>query len=100
MRFYTDTSRGVEAFTYDGSDPVTIGKEALIEKAKKWDKKFETLQMTVSEPSVMNENQFILEMSIETQDREPGEVRFNAEYILYTIENDKVVEERFFYKKD
>ena len=95
-QYFAEHARGVENFSYDWSDPVTVWRDALITKAKKREWMRKTLSLEVSDPSVFNDNQCIVLMKIVTQ-TENGDTREDQEYVLYTRENEKVIEERFFY---
>jgi len=68
--YFTDQTRAVEAFSIDGKDPVTVGKDAIAQKAKDRDEKVETTHLKISDPSIVNGNQFIVQMDITTKNKE------------------------------
>lgn len=96
-KYYTDESRAIEAMSWDGSDPVTVWVDALKQKAKKRAAMATTVSIKVSNPSFVNGKQFILWMEITTKNPDNWEQKTDAEYVLYTVEHGKVVEEKFFY---
>lgn len=95
-KYYTEESRGVEAFGMNGADPVTVWKTALIEKAKKRAEMTDVVGGEVSDASVVNGNQFIVYMSIEAKKGDAAPEK-HEEYVLYTVKDGKIVEEKFFY---
>jgi hypothetical protein len=48
--------------------------------------------------SLVNENQYIISMGITSKIKETWEQESMNEYVLYTLQNWKIIEERFFYK--
>lgn len=96
-KYFTESTRAVEAFTFDWSDPVNVWISAIKKKVEKWDAQSNVVWLEVSQPSLVNWNQFIVWMEISTKDCETWAIKKDAEYVLYTIEDGKVAEERFFY---
>lgn len=95
-QFFSQDAQGVENFSYDWSDPITVWRDNLISKAKKRESMRKTVSLEVSNPSVFNTNQCIVHMKITTKTQD-WETKEDQEYVLYTRENEKVIEERFFY---
>jgi hypothetical protein len=90
-------ARNVEGMQMSPERPqITVGLEAMNAKGQQWYDTFEIISNEITDPLV-NDNQFILQMTITTKNRHTGEVKTESEYILYTVENGKIVEERFFY---
>jgi len=96
-KYYTEKTRSVEALSFDWSDPVTVGITALKKKVEKWNEMCETVSLEVWNPSIVNGNQFIVRMEITTKKPGNTETKKDSEYVLYTIEDGKVIEEKFFY---
>lgn len=94
-KYYTEETRAIEAIAMWGKDPVTVWVEAIKAKAEEREKTANVVNLEISEPTI-NDNQFILKMTMTTKN-EKWEERTDAEYVLYTVKNEKVVEERFFY---
>jgi hypothetical protein len=94
---FSADARNVEATEmYPGAPLVTVWTEALNIKGKWFAETFETISSEVTDP-LINDNQFIIQMTHTVKNRHTDEVKTESEYILYTIENEKIVEERFFY---
>ena len=94
--FSSDASN-VEGMVMSTERPqVTTWTDALNMKAKLRNDTFEELSIEITDPLV-NGDQFILQMSIVTKNRHTGEVKTESEYVLYTVKNEKIIEERFFY---
>jgi hypothetical protein len=93
---FSPDARNIEAMQMGDWDIITTGTDALNAKAMRRYETFEIIENAVSEASV-NDNQFVLTMNITTKNRHTGETRSESEYILYTVADGKIVEEKFFY---
>jgi hypothetical protein len=94
---FSSDARNVEAAEMGPDQPlITTWTDALNVKGMAFAQTFETLSSEITDPLV-NENQFILQMTHTVKNLHTGETKTESEYILYTVENEKIVEERFFY---
>lgn len=94
--YFSKDAQWVENFPFEENDVVTTWRDSLIAKAKKREETQSATSLEVSDPSVFNGNQCIVWMKIITKN-EDGSTQEDEEYVLYTRENQKVIEERFFY---
>jgi hypothetical protein len=94
---FAPDARNVEGMVMSPERPqITVGLEAMNAKGQQWYDTFKIISNEITDPLV-NDNQFILQMTITTKNRHTGEIKTESEYILYTVEEGKIVEERFFY---
>lgn len=91
--FYAQECKSVEPM---GEQKEVQGMEAIKAKGEWWENTFETKELAVKGPAV-NGNQFTLEFDMTTINKETKEEEDMHEVALYTVENGKIVEERFFY---
>lgn len=91
-KYYAPNIVSVEA---DGDDREVQGMDAIRGKIEWFDNTFEVLNGTVGGPWV-NEPCFITKYDIEVKNKQTGEVSQMSEYAVYTVENGKIVHERFF----
>lgn len=75
---------------------VTKGLDEAVKKGEWFFSKFELLQVEISEPLVAD-NWFAVTYTMDTKDRETGEVEHMKELGVYHVEDGKIVQEQFFY---
>lgn len=80
----------------DGPMAVCRGKDAVKQKGEWWVANHEVHEMTADGP-YFNGDQFVVNFYVDVTVKESGERRKMNEFGLYTVENGKIVEERFFY---
>jgi hypothetical protein len=73
-----------------------VGMEAVLGKAEWWNATYEVLGAEVDGPWV-NEPYFAVKFVMDTKDRKTGELNHMEEVAIYTVEDGKIVSERFFY---
>ncbi|WP_448585175.1 SnoaL-like domain-containing protein [Thermaurantiacus sp.] len=92
-RYWADDIRTYEAVP--GEYAETHGKDQALEKARWWAENHEVHEIEVEGPFV-NGNQFLLYWEIEVTPK-GGEREDIEEMVLYTVEEGRIVEERYFY---
>lgn len=80
----------------DGPMAVCRGKDAVKQKGEWWVANHDVHEMSAEGP-YLNGNQFTVRFYVDVTVKESGERRKMHEVGLYTVENGKIVEERFFY---
>lgn len=80
----------------EGPMAVCRGKEAVTQKGEWWVANHEVHELTTEGPYV-NGNQFAVRFYVDVTAKESGERHKMTEVGLYTVDNGKIVEERFFY---
>lgn len=93
---YTEDAKNIEPMGMAGMDKITQGTDELIAKGIRWNETFDTIESSMSAPTI-NDEQFIITMSMTTKNRDTGKVSYESEHVLYTTHNGKITEERFFY---
>lgn len=96
---YADHARHVEPMSMPSMDQITQGKAALLQNSKDWMENNEIHSSFIKKPLV-NENQFVCEMGTEITPKVgpmAGQRMNLSEITLYTVENGKIVEAKFFY---
>jgi len=91
--FWHEDVSSIEAM---GGSPAVHGKEAVTAKGANWSAAHEVHGFVVEGPYV-NDDQFALHMEIDITVRDTGQRIQMKEVGLYTVQDGKVVEERFFY---
>lgn len=71
------------------------GMDAIRAKMEWWNNSFEVLSAKVEGPWV-NEPCFIVKFILDVKNKENGETSHMEELAVYTVENGKIVHERFF----
>ncbi|MCU0881045.1 MAG: nuclear transport factor 2 family protein [Hyphomonadaceae bacterium] len=94
LEFWAQTVRSVEAM--DGPMASIEGIDAVIAKSEWWYANNEVHAIATKGPFV-NGNQFSLVFDMDVTDKASGNRHAGEEVALYTVENGKIVEERFFY---
>lgn len=101
QELYADNARHVEAMEMPGSPRglITEGKAALQKKAAEWAKAHTVHSSSCSKPR-FNGDQFSCEMATDVTNNEgpmAGQRMTMSETALYTVNNGKIVEGKFFY---
>lgn len=95
--YYADDVVSVEASTMDGSPREVTGLDAIKEKHKFWYDTFETLGMELRGPFMHGDDQFAVYFSFKVKNKMSGEEMDMEEVAVYTIKDDKIVHEAFYY---
>ena len=93
---YGDDVVSIEPEAMKGYDKETKGKDAVFNKIHQWNQTVEKLHgIEISEPQVAgNSFSFVMEMDITMK----GQERMSMpEICVYTVKNDKIVKESFFW---
>ena len=93
---YANDIESVEAGGPPGMDPVSKGKAAVLAKGKWWNENH-TVHSSTADGPYPNGDQFICKFTYDVTFK-PENKRFTMqEMALYTVKNDKIVREVFFY---
>lgn len=93
---YANDIESVEAGGPPGQDPVSKGKPAVLAKSKWWNENH-TIHSAETDGPYPNGDQFICKFTYDVTFK-PQNKRFTMqEMALYTVKNDKIVREVFFY---
>ena len=95
-KHYSEDIISVEAGGPPGMDPVARGKAALAGKTAWWASNHEVKNAEVDGPYI-NGEQFTVRFTMDVVVKATGQEMHMSEVGLYTVKDDKVVEERFFY---
>jgi hypothetical protein len=96
-QYYSPDIVSTEAGSPGGQGPVTDkGIDAVIEKVKKWEDMMEVHGTEVEGPFPCGD-QFILSYKMDVTQKQSGHRFTMHEMALYTVKDDKIVEESFFY---
>lgn len=94
--YWADDVVSVEAGGPPGMDPASRGKDAVRGKGEWWQANHEVHSSQVSGGPWMNGDQFTVRFTMDVTPK--GGQRMTLDAIgLYTIKDDKIAEERFFY---
>jgi hypothetical protein len=101
---YADHARHIEAMEMPDSpySRISEGKDKLLEMSDYWENCNEVHSFECSKP-IVNDNQFVCDMTMEVTSNEgpmAGQRMNMQEICLYTVENDKITEAKFFYSMD
>lgn len=91
--FWHEDVSSIEAF---GEPAALHGRPAVAAKMQAFGEAHEVHGFTVTGP-FLNDDQFTLYMTIDVTTRATGERMNMVEVALYTVQDGKIVEERFFY---
>jgi ketosteroid isomerase-like protein len=94
MQFWAENVRSIEPM--EGPMQVAEGKGALIAKGEWWYGAHEVHSVITHGPMV-NGNQFALRFEMDITQKESGQRMQMEEVGIYTVDDGKIVEERFFY---
>lgn len=92
-RYYSEDIVSIEAM---GPNPESRGIEAIKGKMAWWRQNIEVHSAEVTGPYI-NGNQFAVGYKMDTTDKNSGKRSWMEEVAVYTVENDKITEERFLY---
>jgi len=92
-KYYSDDIVSVEPM---GPDPVSNGIAAVKAKGEWWAANFEVHDMEVLGPYV-NGDQFAVRFTLDTTEKATGKRSTMDEIAVYTVKDDKIVHEAFFY---
>lgn len=92
-KYWADEVVSVEAM---GEDPASRGKAAVRAKGEWWSGAHEIHGVEIEGPYV-NGDQFTVRFKMDLTVKDSGQRHTMDEHALYTIQNGKIVEERFFY---
>lgn len=92
-RYYADDIVSIEAM---GEMRETHGIEMVRGKSEWWDAHHEVLSGEVVGPFV-NGDEFSVLMRFEVKSKDSGDITPMEEIAVYTVQEDKIVRERFFY---
>jgi hypothetical protein len=93
-RYNADNIVSYEAM--DGPMAVCEGREAVKQKGDWWTENHEVHSASVEGPFV-NGDQFAVRFKLDVTPKETGERIVMDEVGIYTVKDDKIIEERFFY---
>ncbi len=79
----------------EGADRETRGMDAIKAKMDWWNNTFDLHGQKIEGPWV-NEPQFLIKLEADITKKATGERQTMSEHCLYTVENGKIVHERFF----
>ena len=94
-QMYADDMVSVEP-----SGEATTGKQAVIDKSKKWADDNEILSQSVQGPFFHGENRFATQSTWKVTRNDTGETVTLNEATVYTVKDDKIVKEEFFFDGD
>jgi ketosteroid isomerase-like protein len=94
-KYWSSEVVSLEAFAPDG-DPAARGIEAVRAKSEWWYENHEVHSVSAEGPYV-NGDQFIVRFKMDVTFKQTGARMQMDEDGLYTVKDDKIVEERFFY---
>jgi hypothetical protein len=75
----------------------TSGKDAVIEKSKRWGAVNDVKSEKVDGPFFNGPNEFAVHTVFEVMPKATGKLTRLEEVGVYTVENDKIIREQFFY---
>ncbi len=96
LKYWADDVVSIEAGAPPGGDPASRGKAAAIAKGEWWSGAHEVHSAETYGP-YLNGDQFTVRFVIDVTFKETGARNTMDEIALYTVRDDKIVEERFFY---
>lgn len=95
---YASNAVSVEAADMGGGGVETHGVEAIQGKHDWWNNAFAVHDSKVEGPYVHGQNQFGVIFELDATDNATGERSQMKEFGVYTVENNKIVREEFFYQ--
>ncbi|NJM49733.1 MAG: nuclear transport factor 2 family protein [Sphingomonadales bacterium] len=94
VKYWADNVVSLEPM--EGEMARAEGLDALKAKGEWWFSSHDVHSFSASEPMV-NGDQFMVQFDMDITKKESGERMQMQEQALYTVENGKIIEERFFY---
>ncbi len=95
-KYWADDVVSIEAGGPPGMDPTTRGKANVRGKGEWWANAHETHSCAVEGPYI-NGDQFAVRFTMDVTVKESGQKMNMVEIGLYTVKDDKITEEKFFY---
>ena len=96
---YAENAESIEAFMPPGSDMSRIshGREAIRAKQEWWGASFDVHGGDVDGPYIHGPDRFAVIFEIDATEKESGTRTQMKEVALYTVQDEKIVREEFFY---
>ena len=94
---YAENAVSIEAVDFSGQGRESQGLDAIRGKHEWWYGAHEVHSSSVDGPFLHGENQFSLIFDMDVTEKASGQRSQMKETATYTIENDKIVKEEFFY---
>lgn len=94
--YWAEDVVSIEAGGPPGTDPATLGKDAVRGKGQWWADNHETHNCEVEGPYI-NGDQFAVRFTMDVTVKASGQKMHMVEIGVYTVKNDKITEEKFFY---
>jgi len=95
-QLYSDTIVSVEAVPGATGSRETLGKKAVIEKSAKWASQYEILSGSIDGP-YLSGDRFAVTFQFVVTSKTTGVTSTLNEIAIYTVENDLITKEEFFY---
>ena len=94
---YAPDAVSIEALSFNGDDPMTVGLEGIRGKHDWWNGAFDVHASSVGGPYFHGSDTFALTFEVDATNRESGERSAMKEIGIYTIAKGKIIRESFFY---
>ncbi|HEU5219989.1 MAG TPA: nuclear transport factor 2 family protein [Gemmatimonadales bacterium] len=94
-KFYSPEIVSIEAMDFDGMPARMTGIDAIRRKNEWWFDTFDVNSHDVEGPFV-NGDSFAVRYSYDTTNKQSGERRQSSEIAVYTVQDGRIVQERFF----
>lgn len=95
---YADNAVSVEAMANPATGSAEVqSREGIRAKHEWWNGAFEVHEMNVEGPFLHGENQFSVIFELDSTDKASNERTQMKEVAVYTVENNKIAKEQFFY---
>jgi hypothetical protein len=94
---YADDVESIEAVEAPGSSRVTRGKDAVLSNNVKWLEAHEVHSSVTDGPYPHGNDKFAVRFNFDVTNKTSGQRMKLDEVAVYTLKNDKVVKEEFFY---
>lgn len=99
--YYSDNVESIEGHSYGGIEKRTCGIEAVRLKNRTWIDSSKLNSCEVQGPFVSEgSNQFGICFTMDVTDKRTGKRVKGSEFGLYTVENERIVREEFFFLRD
>jgi ketosteroid isomerase-like protein len=94
-KLYAPNIESIEPHDFDGMPARMTGIDAIRKKNEWWYANFDVHSREVNGPYV-HEDQFAVRYVFDTTNKKTGQRRQESEIALYTVKDDRIVQERFF----
>jgi len=94
---YADSVESIEAFAPPGGSRVTRGKDAVLTNNVKWLDAHEVHSAVTEGPYPHGDDKFAVRFNYDVSNKASGQRMKLDEVAVYTLKDDKVVKEEFFY---